>query len=132
MNRIWTLAAFLIRDLFRSLAGTLSLAAALAFGIIAFEYGMDQPQFITVAGVGIGAICWMTTLLLGSRVNRATSYLLVARLHRRAELLGSLILSSLGITALLAILIGVGNLLTGRLTLDYPSALWILPTWLQH
>jgi hypothetical protein len=130
MNRVWTLVAFLTRDLFHSLAGILPLAAALAFGIIAFEYGMDQPQFITVAGVGLGAICFMTTLLLASRVNRASSYLLVARLHRRAELLASMILSGLGISIVLAILIAVGNLLTARLTLDCPSFLWIVPTWL--
>ena len=130
MNRLRTLVAFLTHELFHSLAGILPLAAALAFGIIAFEYGMDQPQFVTVAGVGLGAICLMTTLILASRVNRASSYLLVARLHQRSELLVSVILSGLGISIVLAILIAVGNLLTARLTLDFPSVLWIVPTWL--
>jgi hypothetical protein len=129
MSRIITLTAFLIRDLSRSLAGIVPLAAALAFGLIAFEYGMDQAQFITVAGLGIGAICMLTTLLLASRANRAWSYPLVARLHRRDELLASLVLGGLIITAVLAVLIAGANLLAGRLTLDFPSALWILPTW---
>lgn len=129
MRRIWTLTVFLIRDLFRSLAGIAPLAAALAFGLIAFEYGMDQAQFITVAGLGIGGICLLTTLLLASRANRASSYLLMARLHRRAELLAALVLGGLLITAALATLIAGANLLAGRLTLALPSALWILPTW---
>lgn len=130
MMRICTLGLFFIRDLFRSLAGIVPLAATLAFGIIAFEYGMDQAQFVTVGGLGIGTICLLTTLLLASRANRASSYPLAARLHRRAELLAALALSSLGITVVLALLVIVGNLLTGRLTLDFPSALWIVPTWL--
>jgi hypothetical protein len=130
MNRVYALAWFFAKDLFRSLAGIVPLAIALTFGLIAFEYGMDQAQFITVAGIGVGAICLLTTLLLSSRANRASSYLLVTRLHRRSELLLALILASLGITTALAILIASGNLLTGRLTLDFPSALWILPTWM--
>jgi len=130
MIRVWTLALFLTRDLFRSLAGSVPLAAALAFGLLAFEYGMDQAQFITVAGVGIGVICLLTTLLLASRANRASSYPLVARLHHRSELLAALMLGSLGITAVLTILISAANLFADRLTLDFPSALWIVPTWL--
>jgi hypothetical protein len=130
MSRTWTLALFLTRDLFLSLTGIVPLAAALAFGLIAFEYGMDQPQFFTVAGLGIGMICLLTTLLLASRANRASSYLLVARLHHRAEILAALLLSSLGITTVLALLIAAANLLAGRLTLEFPSLLWLLPTWL--
>jgi hypothetical protein len=130
MSRTLTLAWFLVRDLFRSLAGIVPLAAALAFGLIAFEYGMEEAQFITVGGIGIGVICLLTTVLLGSRANRAASYPLVARLQRRSELLLALICGGLAITAVLAILITVANLLLGRLTLHFPSALWILPTWL--
>ena len=130
MKRVWTLTSFFTRDLFRSLVGIVPLALALAFGTIAFEYGMDQPQFITVGGVGIGAICLLTALLLASRANRASSYLLVARLHRRSELFGAMVLGSLGITAVLAVLIAIANVLTGRLDLDFPSVLWIVPTWL--
>lgn len=129
MKRIVALTSFLIRDLFRSLAGIVPLACTLAFGLIAFEYGMDQPQFITVAGIGMGAISLATTLLLASRANRASSFLLVARLHRRSELLATLVLSSLAITTVLALLMAVANLLAGRLTLEFPSALWIVPTW---
>ena len=81
MTRIATLTSYLIRTLSRSLAGIVPVALALAFGIIAFEYGMDQAQFVTVAGIGTSAICLVTALLLASRANRASSYLLVARLH---------------------------------------------------
>lgn len=129
MKRIVTLTSFFVRDLFRSLAGIVPIACTLAFGIIAFEYGMDQPQFITVAGVGMGAICLATALVLASRANRASSFLLVARLYRRTELLAALALSSLVITTILALLMTVANLLAGRLTLDFPTALWVVPTW---
>lgn len=130
MNRIWVLSSLLTRDLFLSLSGIVPLAAALAFGLIAFEYGMDQAQFVTVGGVGMLGICLLTTLLLASRSNRASSYLVLARLQRRAELLASLILSSLSVVIPLAILIALGNLLADRLSLELPSALWILPSWL--
>jgi hypothetical protein len=130
MRRTWTLTWFLVRDLFRSLAGIVPLAAALVFGVIAFEYGMDQAQFITVAGVGFAAICLLTTLLLASRANRASSYLLLARLYSRTELLLALAMGGLGITTVLAVLVTSANLLAGRLTLVFPSALWILPSWL--
>jgi hypothetical protein len=125
-----TLALFLTRDLFRSLSGVVPLAAAVAFGLIAFEYGMDQAQLVTVGGVGIGTICFLTCLLLASRANRAAFYPLLARLGHRGELLVAVVLSGLGITAVLSAGIVGANLLAGRLTLSYPSALWILPTWL--
>ncbi len=130
MTRIGTLALFFVRDLSRSLTACVPLAAALAFGLIAFEYGMDQAQFITVAGLGIGFIGWLTALLLAGRADRASSFLLVARLRRRAELLAALLVGALGLTALLAVLIALPNLLAGRLTLEFPAALWIVPTWL--
>ena len=129
MKRILTLTCFLIRDLFRSLAGIVPLACTLAFGLIAFEYGMDQPQFITVAGIGMGAICLATTLILASRANRASSFLLISRLHQRREMLAALVLSSLAITSALALLMALANLLAGRLTVEFPSVLWIVPTW---
>jgi hypothetical protein len=130
VKRVITLTSYLILDLSRSLAGVMPLALALAFGIIAFEYGMDQAQFITVAGIGIGGICLVNALLLASRANRASSYLLVARLRWRAELLVAIVLASLAITAALGLLVSITNLFTGRLTLEFPSALWVLPTWL--
>lgn len=130
MTRIWTLALFFVRDLFCSLAAIVPLAAAATFGLIAFEYGMDQAQFITIAGLGIGLIGWLTALLLANRADRASSLLLVARLRRRAELLAALFVGGLGLTAVLAVLIAVPNLLAGRLTLEFPAVLWIGPTWL--
>jgi hypothetical protein len=91
---------------------------------------MDQAQFITVAGLGTGGICLLTTLLLAGRANRAWSYLLLARLRSRGELLAGLVLGGVLVTAVLSLLITVANLALGRLTLDFPSALWIVPVWL--
>lgn len=130
MRRIAILTGFLTRDLFRSLAGVVPVAAALAFGTIAFEYGMDQAQFTVVGGVGTAVICWLTTLLLASRANRAWCCPYIVRLRHRAELLVALLATSLGITAVLSILITVANLLAGRLSLEFPSALWLVPSWL--
>lgn len=129
MSRALIVARFLTRDLFLSLAGIVPVAAAVTFGLIAFEYGMDQAQFFTVAGLGTGTICLLTALLLAARANHAWFYLLLARLRRREELLAAIVLSSMGITALLALLIAVANLAAGRLTLHFPSVLWLLPTW---
>jgi hypothetical protein len=129
MNRTWIVARFLTRDLFLSLSAIVPVAAALTFGLIAFEYGMDQAQFLTVAGLGTGTICLLTALLLAARANHAWFYPLLARLPRRGELLAAIVLASMGITALLALLMTIANLAAGRLTLSMPGALWLLPTW---
>jgi len=129
MSRLWTLTLYLVRELFGALAGIVPLAAAVAFGLIAFEYGMDQAQLITVGGLGIGTIGFLATLLLAGKADRAASFPILGRLRRRAELLGSILVGGLGITWILAIAIVVANLLAGRLTLSSPSLLWIMPTW---
>ena len=130
MKRIGILSLFLVRDLFRSLAGLVPLAAGFTFYGIAFEYGMDQAQFITVAGVGLGAICLLTALLLTGRANRASFYPFAARLYRRSELLAAVVVGSLAVTSVIALLMTEAALLQHKLTLDLPSALWIIPTWL--
>lgn len=130
MIRILQLSVFLTRDLFRSLAGLVVPAASLTFYAIAFEYGMDQPQFITVAGVALGAIGLVTALLLAGRAGRAAFYPFIARLRQRAELLAAIVLASLVITCVVAVLITAVALLRYQLTLDWPSLLWIVPTWL--
>jgi hypothetical protein len=130
VNRVWTLNFFLIRDLFRSLLGVVPVAIAVAFGLLAFEYGMDQAQFFTVAGLGTGLICLVTALLLANRANRATSYLLLARLRRRTELLAASVFGGLLITMVLAMALTLANLLAGRLALELQSLPWLLITWL--
>jgi hypothetical protein len=129
MTRVWSLAGFLTRDLFLSLSGIVPVAVAVTFGLIAFEYGMDQAQFFTVAGLGTATVCMLTALLLAARANRAWVYPLLGRLSRRRELLAAIVTSSLGVSGVLALLMAGGNLLAGRLTLHMPSALWLLPTW---
>ena len=130
MNRICILSLFLVRDLFRSLSGLVPIAAGFTFYGIAFEYGMYQAQFITVAGVGLGAICLLSALLLTGRANRASFYPFAARLHHRSELLASVVVGSLAITSVIALLMTEAALLQHKLALEFPSALWIVPTWL--
>jgi hypothetical protein len=130
MRRIVPLSLFLIRDLFASLTGVVVPAAGLTFYLIAFRYGMDQAQFITVAGVALGVIGLLAALLLAGRAARASFYPFVARLRRRSELLAGIWLGSLMITIVVAVLMTAAALLRGQLTLSMPSALWIVPTWL--
>jgi hypothetical protein len=130
VKRVAVLSLFLIRDLFRSLACLVPLAAGVTFYGIAFEYGMDQAQFTTVAGVGLGAICLLTALLLTGRANRASFYPFAARLYRRSELLAAVLVGSLAVTTIIALVMTEAALLQHKLTLDLPSALWIIPTWL--
>ncbi len=129
MKRVSAMTLYLVQELFRAVSGLAPLSYALVFGLVAFEYGMDQAQFITVGGLGMGALCLLTTLLLTGRANRAASYPLVARLRDRSELLTAAVVGGLGVTAVLGLLITAINLRTGRLTLHFPSLLWILPTW---
>ncbi|HNS51932.1 MAG TPA: hypothetical protein PKO09_12215 [Anaerolineae bacterium] len=129
MSRIWVLTGYLVRALFGSLAGVAPLAAAVTFGLIAFEYGMDQAQLFTVGGLGIGVIGFLATLLLAGKADRAASYLLVGRLRSRTELLAAIGAGGWCITWALALGIVSVNLLAGRLTLSWPSLLWLVPTW---
>ena len=129
MIRVATLTICYLRCLFRSLAGMVPPGLALAFGYIAFEYGMDQSQFIVVGGIGVGLICLVTTLLLTGQANRAWSYPMVARLRHREELLVALMVGAILLTAILAALITTANLLIDRLTLSFPSVCWVVPTW---
>jgi hypothetical protein len=128
--RILSLVLFLSRYLFGSLAGVVPLAASLAFGQIAFEYGMDQSQFIAVGGIGTSAICLLTVLLLAGRADRASSYPLMARLAQRVELLAAIVLGAIAVTSFLSICIAAANLAVGRLVLEFPSVLWVVPTWM--
>lgn len=130
MKRLSVLTWFLIRDLYRSLWGILPLSTAVAFGLIAFEYGMGQAQFFVVAGVANGAIGLLCGLLLAGRANRAAFYPILARLRSRNVLLTAICGASLLIATALAVLVAAANLVVGRLTLSFPSALWIVPTWL--
>jgi hypothetical protein len=72
----------------------------------------------------------LTALLLTGRANRAAFYPFAARLHRRTELLAAVLVSSLGVTCIIAFLMSEAALLQHKLTLEFPSALWIIPTWL--
>jgi hypothetical protein len=130
MNRILPLSLFLVRHLFLSLSGVVVPAAGLTFYLIAFRYGMDQAQFTTVAGVALGVLALLTALLLAGRAGRASFYPFFARLHRRGELLAAIVIASVAVTSVVAVLMTAAALLRHQLNLDWPSALWIIPTWL--
>jgi hypothetical protein len=72
---------------------------------------MDAGQFRLVMGTWLGVLGVVGALLLGAQADRAQSYTLVARLRRRAELPGAVVLGAWG----LALVVGGGLTLVGWL-----------------
>ncbi len=110
MSRAWTLCVFMIRDLFRSLGGAVPPLLTLGLFQVTFLYGGKVDYFASVGGADIMFICLITTLLLASRANRAVSYLLLARLERRVELLGAIAAAAILISVAMGVLL-VGTIL---------------------
>lgn len=130
MSRMAILSLFLLRDLYRSLLGVAPPALALALYWLTFYYPVNAGYFAAVGGADLVIVCLVTTLLVASRGNRATSYPLLARLRRRWELLAAIVLCSLGVTAVLGTgfaLLAVGS---HRVTLTWAEVASIAPRWL--
>jgi hypothetical protein len=130
MSRVAILSLFLLRDLYRSLLGVAPPALALALYWITFYYPVNAGYFAAVGGADLFIVCLVTTLLVASRCNRATSYPLIARLQRRWELLGAIVWCSLGVTAALGIAFGLLAVTSQRVTLTPAEVSSIIPRWL--
>lgn len=130
MSRVAILSLFLLRDLYRSLLGVAPPAVALALYWLTFYYPVNAGYFAAVGGADLVIVCLVTTLLVASRCNRATSYPMLARLRRRWELLAAVILCSVGVTAVLGIgfsLLAVGS---QRVALTWAEVGSLAPRWL--
>jgi hypothetical protein len=111
VRRVAALSVFLVSGLTRSWAVVVPLGGAAVFYSLAFKYAMDAGQFRLVMGTWLGVLGVLGALLLGGRADRAQSYTLVARLPRRAELLGAVVLAAWW----LALGVGVALTLVGWL-----------------
>ncbi len=130
MSRILALSAFLVRDLFRGVGGAVPPILTVGVYQATFIFSGNADYFASVGGVDLALVCLVTTLLFVSRVNRASTYPLLARLERRAELLAALVVSALVVTTIMAALFTAFIVATGKVTLGATDLIAILPRWL--
>ncbi len=130
MNRVITLSLFLLRDLARSLWIAVPPGLTIALYRVFFLYGSDVSYFASVGAMILGLVCLTTTLLLTSTANRASTYSLLARLPRRAELVAAIALTSLGLTLVHAIFFTALLWLSGQVPLTPLLVLGIAVRWL--
>jgi hypothetical protein len=125
MSRTWVVARFL--------AGSVSVIV----GHCAPGRGFTLPIAFSTAWISpvlhggrprTGAICLLTALLLAARANHAWFYPLLARLPQRREHWRPSSQQH-GHHRRPGAVDHVANLAAGRLSLQLPSALWLLPTW---
>lgn len=129
MNRVCTLSRFLVWELFRSLLGLIPPALTLGFYQATFYFGGNVDYFAGVGGGDMMIVALATSLLLVHRANRAATYPLLARLPRRVELLIAIVVSTLGIEALMTVLFLALVLGFHKATVTLPELLVILPRW---
>jgi hypothetical protein len=130
MSRVAALALYMLRDLYRSLAGVLPPALTLALYWLTFYYARSVDYFASVGGAALALVSLVTTLLLAERANRAAVYPFLARLQSRAELLAAILAGALCIMAAMTALFAVLAVGMGRVILSPWQALMILPRWL--
>jgi hypothetical protein len=111
VRRVTALAVFLLSGLTRSWAVVVPLGGAAVFYSLAFKYALDAGQYRFVMATWRGGRGGGGARLWGGRADRAQSYTLVARLPRRAELLGAVVLAAWW----LALVVGVALTLVGWL-----------------
>ncbi len=130
MSRVLALSLFLVRDLYRGVAGAVPPILTLGVYQATFLYSGKVDYFASIGGVDLAFVCLITTLLFVSRVNRASTYPLLARLEQRIELLAALVVSALLVTAMMAVLFTAFIIGQGKVTLEATDLIVILPRWL--
>jgi hypothetical protein len=93
-QRVIALALFVWWGMLRSWAVLVILGGGAAFYSLAFKYALAAGQFRLVMGTWLGVLGAVGALLLANRADRAASQTLLARLPRRAELLGAIVLGA--------------------------------------
>ena len=132
MRRIFTLALFLTRNLFRTLLGVLPPVLTLLVYRLTFTYrDQGDPAYLTaMGGAGLAFVGIITALLVADRANRAAMFPLVARLPRRVEYLAAVV------TSIVLIMIGMATLYLAlvlglrHMTLTPMQLMLIMPRWL--
>jgi hypothetical protein len=132
MTRLWTLIAYLFRDLFRSLTGMLVVVASLAFylvGIVGVTGGIDRNYYALVIGAFFAILALVVAVILADRAYHATSYLLILRFRSRAPFLAGVALAAIAVSGLLEAGIAVASLLQLDTPLTTGMVLDIVPVW---
>jgi hypothetical protein len=131
VKRVWVLSLFLIRNLLRSLLGLAPLATMLgAYTVTFFYQGQKVDYFASVGGFDLALVCVVSTLVMSAQAGRPVIYPLLARLPRRADLLASVVISSLAISLVMALLFTALAIVQRTASVTALEFLMILPRWL--
>lgn len=134
MKRVWALATFFWRELFRSVTGILVLVGALVFylvAILSITGGVDRSYFALVIGGFFGIYCLVLTLIVADRAHHASSYLFLSRLPSRITFLAAVTLTGFLVAGLLEL--GVALLSLPRLSsgLSAEMVVDVVPVWIS-
>ncbi len=130
MRGVATFSLYLLKDFSRSLWVIVPPGVTLALYRVFFLYGSDSAYLASIGGLIMALVCLLTTLLLASRANRASTYPLLARLPHRYELVAGVALSSLAVTLVMAAGLLATVILGGGVPLTLSELLAIVPRWL--
>ena len=129
MRRVTALAAFLIGDLFTTLLAVLPVGLAVALYWVTFYYPVTPEYLASVGGWDLAVVCLVLCLLVSDRANRASMYLLVARLPRRFEFVAGIVVAVLVIMAVVAAGFAGLALATGRVALTATQGAFAVLRW---
>jgi hypothetical protein len=131
-QRIWTLTAFFLRNLFTSLTGLIYLILALVYWYIFFPPEQGTPDYdnyvLIIGGLGAG-LSFLVALSLAARANEAANYPFLVRLPSKVEYLTAVLLSTVLATTILQLLVALLALFEGP-DMTLLLALDIPPVWL--
>jgi hypothetical protein len=131
-QRILTLIAYLLRQLFFSLAGIIYVLVTLAFWRLFFDPTQPTPEpayYVLMIGVFGAAAAFLLTLSVAARANQAFNYPILARLPSRVEHLTAVYIASLIATLVLQLLVSLLALVNGP-TLAFSTIVELPPLWL--
>lgn len=129
MRRVLVLSWYMVRDLFRSLAGAVPPILTLSVFQATFYFGGSVDYFASVGGADMMVVCLVTTLLFVSRANRATTYPLLARLSHRAELIAAIALGAFAVSTVICVLFTILAVGLNKVVLTPLQLFTIGPRW---
>lgn len=131
MSRVRTFSLFLLRDLYRSPAGTVPPVLTLGCYWLMFAlWRVDADYLVAVGGFAMTLVALATSFILASRVNRASTYPFLLHLPRRAYLLASVVLASLLSTVALAVLFAGIVIIRNSIPLTPLDLFYLSTRWL--
>ncbi len=132
IQRITTLAAYLLNSFFFSIGGLLYILTALAYYLVLFEPRQKTPDsdylFLVVGILGI-ALSFLVTLSLSSRANKAENFPFLVRLPSRIEYLTSVMFSALLFAFAIELVIAFLATVINGPDLSIQLVLVMVPVW---